>query len=223
MISTISFLCFDFTKNQTESFCSLGGKAYYTGLALANLGEDAVVITRSDGSERINTLFSHPKLRLYTTLVKPMPKHYNTYFGKNQEKRVQNCFSDNYQLASIDGLEEKLAGSAFIHLGPSNPEEIDAKVMAGLSRVAPLAADMDYLLKSPYDGTRLGVDDISDKLSSISIAMISHDDVPKDRAGFIREIAKKGPSEVIMIALELAKYHPIYHQQESLLVHQDSV
>lgn len=190
---------------------AVGGKAYYSGLCLANLGEETAIFTYLDKESRdLSDLLSLTEAKVFSFEADSIPTFENIYLDDFLNcRRVKAQLSDFcFRESSFTrNMTAALARSDYIHLGPSRMGELPLEFVKFLREKssARFSADLDYIVKKVSPGGNYipeSFDHVNSFLSFLDVAIISRGDA--DFMGYSTEkealcsISEQGPDEVIL-------------------------
>ncbi len=135
----------------------IGGKSYYCGLALANLGVPAVVFNKV-GKDDLDLLDSlrHRNIELVNFISDRTPVFENVFVDRDLEEREYRATNDSF-VYDVEALREnisKFSGCRYIHLAPGKNNEIPLSSVEYLKKNldAKLSLDVEHLVLENIDG-----------------------------------------------------------------------
>lgn len=184
----------------------LGGAAHYAGLALASLGIDTAVLTKTAGSDAASVLLP---LREAGVTAYAREGGRTTYFentypvADDLDQRTQRVIAvaDPFTAADLDGVAAKA-----IHLGPLTPSEMPVAFLAAVSRLG-IRVSLDVqgfvraikdgkIVPGPWGDAREGLRHVDIVKADIAEAQVLTGRRDPDAAA--HAIVAMGPSEVIL-------------------------
>ena len=217
------------TKHDDRIVENIGGKAYYSGVALANLGEKTIIITPIDKNSRhLSEALDIKNIRLFELYTDQVPVYENIYLDENLNDRILKARFGRFKFDESQFTEEmrtQLRGCSYIHLGPANPEQMDHRFLEFLKKdiKTKLTADLDYFIKEVDengDGKIQELDKLIKTMSYLDIVMISREDAPRiinrPDEETLKFLAEQGPEEAILTkgsdgALIYSKKQDMFH------------
>ena len=207
MIGVIGFLCRDsnikeFYNEKVEHF---GGKAYYEGVALSNIGVPSrIMFYADDNSQDIIKTMSLPNLELHRIKCEKTPLIQNIYKDKELEIRDYKMFFNKFRYTP-EMIDNGIKECEYLIICPINPREIDISMLQYLRKntKARIAIDLDFYIDDADENgkvTKMKIEDLNKILSNLDIAAISKKDriINGSDEDILRYIGKKGAKEVIM-------------------------
>lgn len=162
-----------------------GGKAYYSGLCLANLGERCLLFTYFPPQEQhFFQDLQHPNIQLITFPHEKIPIFENTYPSADLNVRYSRVSLSQFQFHPSllsNHLLKELQSCSMIHLGPSAPEEMSLEFLCFLKCMnIPLAIDLEYVIKRKCSQGHFQAESpeaIQQRLPYLDIVMVSEQDI----------------------------------------------
>ncbi len=158
-IGVIGYITKDIIKKEFYGTVEekVGGKSYYCGLALANLGVSTVVFNKA-GKDDFYLLdnLRHKNIELVNFISDRTPMFENVFVDRNLDEREYRAVNDSF-VYSVEVLREnisKFSGCRYVHLGPGKNNEIPLCSVEFLrdNLDAKLSLDVEHLLTENVDG-----------------------------------------------------------------------
>jgi len=195
----------------------VGGKSYYCGLALANLGVPTVVFNKvgEDDLDLLDNL-RHKNIELVNFISDRTPEFENVFVDRDLDEREYKAVNDSF-VYSVDLLKEhiaKLKGCKYVHLAPGKNNEIPLDSVGFLRDnldKSMISLDVEHLLFENIDGSLEPYinPDISGILVYVDILQVCRrrlSDIADnlniayagDISGMAESLSKRGPQTVII-------------------------
>lgn len=193
----------------------IGGKAYYSGITLSNIGIPTIILIHVDkNSQDLLDKLKKQNIELYNFVSKKTPAYKNIYLNKNLDSRIWKANLDNFQYSPDminSSLLPKLSKCKYIHLCPTTLQEMNLDFIKFLKEntSTKLTADLDDILVkkiSEKDGTLIKPQSkkvIEKILPHFEIIVIAEEDkhfiCDGSDEDLLRYIASKNVNEVILL------------------------
>lgn len=181
-----SYLSRDLVTIVDQSSQKIGGKAYYSALALASLGAEITAFIRTDeNSANLLAQFQHPNLTIFNFKTKQTPRYENFFEDYSLNKRIFKGIVDDFQFTPellTEEMKSSLEKCSYIILSPASPWEMELSFLQYLKTnySAKLCADLDFFLKHADAEGKIhpsNLDYVHSVLSFLDLAMVSREDL----------------------------------------------
>lgn len=188
----------------------IGGKAYYSGIAMSNMGVPSVIAIHVDkNSQDFVREMQKPNIDLHVFYSKKTPEYENYYPEKDLNIRQWKAMLDKfeYSVTMANDMLDKLIKCGYILIYPTRPKEISPKFIEFIKEntSAKLVTDLDFWCKEVLDNGVIKEQEkefIDKILSYFDIIFVAEEDkariVNGNEEHILKYIAEKGPSEVII-------------------------
>lgn len=213
-IAIFGYVSRDIVSKQhlAETTQKIGGKAYYSGVCLANLGEPTVAFVYTDTqSDDLLQQMSTPNLKIFNFNSSKTPCYENVFLDKSLNKRQfkTKLSSDFCWKESLLTPEMKilLADCSYIHLAPTGLAELPPPFVSYLKQnfSARISADLDFIVKQVDEEGKIKVEDFSlvaKILAHLDLVLISQEDIHlipgESEQESMYALAKMGPPEIVL-------------------------
>ena len=196
----------------SEKIEKIGGKGYYSGLCLANLGESvSVFFPIGPNSEDLIQQAKTEKLTLFSFSAAETPVYENFYLDTSLNNRifkakVNSKFIFNSSLFTPEMISN-LKKCSFIHLAPTSINQVPIELIQFFKKEfkAVLSIDLDYIIKNVDENGEAKLESwemVKEVISYMDIVMLSKEDFfslsEESEEAFLKSIADIGPTEVIL-------------------------
>ncbi|MCK4926857.1 MAG: hypothetical protein KAS11_00180 [Candidatus Aenigmarchaeota archaeon] len=195
----------------------IGGKSFYCGLALANLGVPTVVFNKvgMDDFDLLDNL-KHENIDLVNFMSNRTPVFENFFLDRDLEERDYKAVNDSF-VYSVDILDKhisKLKGCSYVHLAPGKNNEIpldSVRYLRNNLSNSMISLDVEHLLFENVDGSLESYlnPDLSGIIENVDILQVSRrhlSDIADnlniayagDICGMAESLSEHGPQTVIV-------------------------
>ena len=198
------------TRHNNQSIEKIGGKAYYSGVCLANLGEDtSIFIPLEEQSQDLWDKIKVKNMKIWS-FESSTPRYENEFLDSSLNTRIFRAKIDpNFSFTSsllTKNMKKELQLCDHIHLAPSNPQQIPLPFIQYLQCEyhAKLSADLDFFIKSVDENGKVSLverDYLFSVLRCLDVVLLSKEDLSYFRLvenEALSVISQAGPSEVIL-------------------------
>jgi len=195
-----------------EKIEKIGGKGYYSGLCLANLGETvSVFFPWGPDSEDLIQQTKAEKLTLFSFPAEETPVYENFYLDTSLNNRifkakVNSKFIFDSSLFNAEMISN-IRKCSFIHLAPTSINQMPIELIKFFKKEfkAVLSIDLDYIIKNVDKNGEAKLESwemVKEVISYMDIVMLSKEDFSslseESEEAFLKSIADIGPTEVIL-------------------------
>ena len=213
-IGVIGYITKDIIKKEFYGTVEekVGGKSYYCGLALANLGVPTVVFNKvgEDDLDLLDNL-RHRNIELVNFISDRTPVFENVFVDRNLEDRFYRLRNDKfiYTANILKNNISRLKGCRFVHLAPGKNNEIPLESVRYLKenlKSTKISIDAEHLLFDDSGGISVPFrnPDLSDMMKNLDILQISEKSVPN----IVNCLDIKDCTNLCSVALSLSRYGP---------------
>ena len=195
----------------------IGGKSYYCGLALANLGVPTVVFNKVGGDDLdLLDCFRHRNIELVNFISDRTPVFDNVFLDKDLDEREYKAVNDSF-VYGVDILREhisKLSECRYVHLAPGKNNEVPLASVEFLKDNldnSMISLDVEHLLFENVEGSLEFYmnPDLSGILANVDILQVSREHLSDiadnlniayagDICGMAESLSEHGPQTVIV-------------------------
>jgi len=210
-LAVIGYVSKDIIRKQGEPVIKkIGGRAYYGGLAAAELRAKVMVFNKTSRSDSdLLKPFDHENILLVNFETKLTPEYENIFPTNDPDQRIFKGKHDDFQftIKRLKPYENQLRTCKFIMISTESYNSVPLDAFKYLHDLNPnIALEADFYLKElENDGnySKPKLDHLLQVLRFVRIIAISEEDlihIQDDRSvkDFVKDICDKGPKEILI-------------------------